>query len=210
MKIRELELAYILKKLEENNNNKSETARQLGISIKTMFNKCKNLDNVKPERSKELEDFIATIDKSEFTNRKNCANIYVQDVYGMKPQTLGERFEDFELSDRTNKSFNKLFPETPLRGGINVLDLGEVVSTADGVTRLLNTEIGTIRHTFREKLSNVSNNQPTKVYITNINGKEVRTTKISDLSEMLGVSPTRIYQLIKEKRVSSLGAKYEQ
>jgi transcriptional regulator with PAS, ATPase and Fis domain len=39
MTLHELELQYIVRVLEQNNHNKPETAKQLGISLKTLYNK---------------------------------------------------------------------------------------------------------------------------------------------------------------------------
>jgi DNA-binding NtrC family response regulator len=43
MSLHELEMQYIQKALEQNNGNKPETARQLGISLKTLYNKINML-----------------------------------------------------------------------------------------------------------------------------------------------------------------------
>jgi DNA-binding NtrC family response regulator len=43
MSLHDLEMQYIQKALEQNNGNKPETARQLGISLKTLYNKINML-----------------------------------------------------------------------------------------------------------------------------------------------------------------------
>ena len=43
LSLHEIEMQYICKVLERNNGNKPETARQLGISLKTLYNKLNAL-----------------------------------------------------------------------------------------------------------------------------------------------------------------------